>query len=226
MREVESNFRQIMENLLNSYIVLDAWGNRRGNDKVWKGLLSYLSNNTIICWGRIFAKESCFDERYILLQMPSVDVDTLPLFTYERFFRIYDGNGSIFPTQNSLKFKGKIIVLGDGDKLSSTQSLMASAKKEENIISIGLSTGWVGGFGITLPIFMLSNSKIVFSMPITLDSSNSKGIKDLLHDSPEYIADLSFMEYPNLFFRNQQDDEDSFSDNAPYFELINKILKK
>jgi len=227
MREMESHFRQIKENLLDStqYIILDARGNRGGNDKVWKGLLSYLSNDTIIYRKKIFAKESCFNEKYIRLQMPDVNVDTLPLFPNKSFFRIYDGYDSIFPAQNSLKFKGKIIVLGDDNTFSSAQSLMALAKSEENIISIGLPTGRVGGFGITPPVFMLPNSKIVFSMPITLDYSNIKSIKDLLHDSPEYIVDLSFMEYSNLFFGNQQDDKDSFNDNDPYFKLINKILK-
>ncbi len=207
-----------------SCIILDVRGNRGGNDQIWKELISLLTGDTITFRKQIYAKESSFNEQYLRSQIQNIAVDTLPLFPGKRFFRIYDDCDRIVPAPESIKFKGKIFILGDENTFSSGQSLMAMAKSDENIISIGVSTGRICGFGITPPILVLPNSKIVVSMPCTLDYSNVRELKDLLHDRPEYEIEQSVAAYTARLFKNNQSGEDFYNEGDPYFGLIEKVL--
>jgi hypothetical protein len=163
-------------------VVIDVRDNTGGNDVVWTEILSEIIKDPIIYEDKTFLKNTPLVMDYI----NTIRAENYPLKESE-FISISNKfhTDTIFSSNTSIGYDGKIYVLVNNKCFSSTLALVAVCNRVEKLITVGEATGYISGRSITPFFLSLPNSKLIFSIPPTLDESRVKSIKDYYDNSAE-----------------------------------------
>jgi hypothetical protein len=180
-------------------IVIDVRSNGGGADMFWKNILSHIISDTLRQDIALYAPNPIKEINDFLLKRNKADqTDYLPLLNRE-LTRIYKNQEKIPPHENSIGFKGKIVLMQDEDSFSAAGSLLATAKGNEQITSIGYNMGSIGGRGLGPLLFELPNTKMLVRIAFVIDYSGINEITDFLKNVfPEIECESSF----DTFLRN------------------------
>lgn len=102
-----------------------------------------------------------------------INIDSLYNFYDEKYWLSKDTIYKFPPIENGLNFSGKIFILQNEKIYSSAMTLSSMALKNNQIITIGQTSGHFTGYGLgtTPSVFMLPNSKLLFRMATSVDFS-------------------------------------------------------
>jgi hypothetical protein len=185
-------------------IVIDVRDNGGGSNLVWIAIYEALIASPIkyeltLCGNKPdFMPNQYLKSKRINTQ--KLRTEKYSFLNNKLFFKYQEGNTVLKPSKKSIKFNGKIFVIGNEYIYSSTGSCMrlANANPTDNIISIGRPTGRFLGDGYDPLIFKLPNSKIEFIVAPAIDMSDAQTAKDIMHDAYEIIIPYSLQEFEDI----------------------------
>jgi hypothetical protein len=174
-------------------VLLDVRDNAGGNDGDWVSVISRFLDKPVI---RNITK--CFNPGNPYRQR--IYADSFRIFKnafirHGTFLEAINAPDTILPYKNKLNFAGKIYVIQNENCFSATGDLISTCQFSDQLINIGNSTGWFGGFGSMPWVFILPNSKILYWTEPLLDFSNVKRPEDLFHNEVEIPVKLSAQDY-------------------------------
>lgn len=197
--------RKEAKSLKLNHVIIDIRGNFGGSDLLWQNILKSIIDKPIYTDYKIAFRNSSLVQKFIKNRIikknkkNTLKEETLSFLNNKTFFIKEYKNLSIKPYSNSLKYNGKIFIIFDEDSFSSSLALVAFAEYNEKIISIGIPYGQLGGRGSTPIPIVLPQSKIIFTIPRTIDISNAKNAKDCYHAIPEVSINISPKKYIEYF---------------------------
>jgi len=211
-------------------VVIDVRGNGGGNDAVWSTVLSSIIKDSIrinqkLCFKDNSLVREIVQKRYV--EGEKVEEEKTPLFIgRDTLFCIY-GNRDINPADNSLLYDKNIYIMADDRAFSSTLSLISICNVCDNLVSVGVPSGYLGGEGIVPHFSILPNSKFIVNITLSLDAKNvaDNDIEGYYHSKIEEAV------YPSIdYYLNQMSDNEEYF--SPYSEeflykhdpIFNKIL--
>jgi len=186
-------------------IIIDIRGNRGGQDRAWKEVLSTIIKQPIPLKSEIAIN----DNEAVKNALHLYNLNSSQLIITD----------TIYPLDNSINFNDKIYILQDRDTYSAASSFTSIAFQSENIISVGYPISHIGGRGLTPLIFKLNNSGIVFRIPFTIDLSG--GTANPYMNKVEIELQQSIQDYLCMINTNQYDIE--FVKNK---DLMIKYIRK
>ncbi len=197
-------------------VIIDIRRNTGGNDKVWENLLARLIDKPLIYNTKILVKNTdIIKQKYYKERINTNKTEKCKLLDNEDFIILWNGNDTIKPDSKSIKFKGKIYLLQDEEIYSSSLALSCVAARSNKIVSIGKTTGWIGGRGITPLAFTLPNTKLIFTIAPSIDATNIKNINDFWKDTVEVPVNIP-LEY---YIKNINQDKADL-ENDPYYQKV------
>ena len=181
-------------------IVIDVRDNGGGNDKVWESVLSYLIKDTLSALQNLCFRNNQLVREYLEKNDIFYESETPLIIENDSLFCIQDMR-YVIPTETTLGYDGKVYVLLNRDCFSSTLAFSAFCNNFENLITVGTSSGWVGGEGIMPFYFILPNSKLIFSLVCSLDGNvTDNNPESYYHDSPKIPVFLDLNDYYNIYY--------------------------
>jgi hypothetical protein len=129
-----------------------------------------------------------------------IEKETNPLLEKYNFYTLLKTTEIIEPSSNSLNFSGKIYVLTE-DVYSSAGSAVsvASSNPNDNLISVGRTSGYFLGIGFSPEVFTLPNTKLKYIIAPSIEVTNARELKDLMQDRVEMEVPISMDYYQNKF---------------------------
>jgi hypothetical protein len=176
-------------------IIIDIRGNTGGNDKAWTELLSVIIKTPI---------------KYPYCFLTNTDNDVIKRIqprqkNKKRIFECVDtnypfqvseeGTGIIKNHKQNLGYEGNIYLLVDEDIYSSAGAFASLCTKTDRIKTIGMPTGKMLGMGATPSVFVLPNSRLIFTMELMLDAAGVSKAEDFYHDHINYPVTPSINYY-------------------------------
>lgn len=192
----ETQIKAIGKNKDIKKIIWDIRRNPGGNDEVWQGILGMLIKDTLTYDIRIASMDTPLANKILELNKYG-EVMNLPYLKKKYRVNCW-GASRIIPHRESLCFDGPIYVLQD-NIYSSAGSVSSLASLSDQLISVGLPSGYLLGNGITPLVFQLKNSKFAFQFEPVIEVSNVKGPYDYYHDSVEVPVELTREDYIRYF---------------------------
>jgi C-terminal processing protease CtpA/Prc len=168
-------------------IIVDIRGNRGGNDQVWRELLGMIYEIPV----EIPCCYIANTDKDVIKRIPPVE-KTNPKRIYEYIdvnhsFQVFvEGTDSIICQQSNLSYNGIIYLLVDEDIYSSAGAFASLCTKTDRIKTVGMPTGKMLGQGVTPSVFILPNSRLIFTMELVLDAACVSKAKDFYHDHINY----------------------------------------
>jgi hypothetical protein len=187
-----------------SRIIIDIRGNGGGNDNVWQDLYADLIDRPISYTLQIDAYPGVLANT--LLREP----DRSPLLRHYGLHRVVDKTETIEPSPQSIRFKGKIIVLAERHYSSAGSMLaVANANPNDQLVGMGRKTGYFLGIGFAPQVFELPVTKLRYRVAPSLEVSRAVRAADLAQDKMEVMVPGDIAFYQHLFdeagVRSQQD---------------------
>lgn len=180
------DINELSKNKKINKIVIDIRGNSGGNDNTWLKLLGRIIDKPIIYPVKQLVKNSNIIRYKLKNEIKDFkNTEKISLLDNEEFLVIYNQNDTIYPDKKSIKYKGKIYLLQDEEIYSSALALSSVAALSDKIVSVGQTTGWMGGMCITPIAFTLPNSKLIFTIEPAIDATNIKTINNFWKDTVE-----------------------------------------
>lgn len=206
-------------------VVIDIRGNYGGNDETWISILSLLSNNPFYFKSSLALRDQpTIRERYPM----ATDSITFPLLGREFNFLILENIiDTIFPNKENLNYNGNIYLLVDQDIFSSAGSFSSLNKSNSRIITIGTPTGRYVGRGINPDVFILPNSRLIFTLELALDFSNIMEGKDFFHDNVDIQVSpsINYVKYYYNPNKNPKIDENEMYQNDDFFRKAIDVIR-
>jgi hypothetical protein len=208
-------------------IVIDVRGNRGGSDMVWHQLLKAIVYDTLAYDAQMAFCNSELMNKHLGKQFTDTNNVECKTFSWlpDISFSVTKFTTSYFiPDSNSLKYKGKIYVLQDEDVFSAGHSLTSYCRHIEQLISVGVPTGLMSGFGLNPILFQLKHSKFSFRLEPAIDVTDAKKAEDVYQDIPEILIEIPFEEQIKLLdyrFFDMQNEKCLYT----YDYLFQKILE-
>lgn len=180
-------------------VIIDVRDNRGGGDAIWQALLSAIVGDTLIenkIGGFNYNKnmENVLKNNYVNLvdDINEYEVEDIAFLNHKKMFVLKDKT-TMVPDSNSLRYNGDIYIFQNEESYSSAMSFAAFAWQYPQLISAGVPSGDIAGFGIGPTVFQLSHSKYTFRMEIEIDLSvDPQKPETYFHDTPEIVV------YPTL----------------------------
>lgn len=175
-------------------VIVDIRDNSGGNDQVWQAVYeAILPRKTVFpltidgYYPHLMSKEYLANTE---IHPNSLQPDTSPLLKKYQLYHYLNKNWVLTPTDSSLNFSGKIVVVGNQHIYSAGASAMMlpNASHQDSIYSVGRSTGMFLGGGYSPVVFTLPHSKIVYRIEPAIEVTNVHQLTDLMHDSYEYLV--------------------------------------
>lgn len=189
-------------------IIIDVRNNFGGSDYVWKAIYGSLISKPYSYHIKLCGNKPDFmDKGYMRnkgLEINKMKTEKITFLDNKIFYIYYEGLETIKPNKKSIRFDGKIIVIGNENIYSSAGSCMElpNADSTDNIISIGRPTGTFLGGGYDPITCTLPNSKIQFYIEPVIDLTNAKTAQGIMHNTYEYTISNTLEEYKQKFDYN------------------------
>jgi len=212
-------------------VIIDIRGNTGGNDKVWTGLLGMIYE-TPIEYPSYFLSNTDKDvieriQRSEKRLIPETRV--LEYIDASHTFRVHEEVIEIIENhEQNLGYKGTVYLLVDEDIYSSSGAFASLCTKTDRIKTIGMSTGKFGGRGATPSVFILPNSRLIFTMELLLDAAGVSKAEDFYHDNVNYPITPSINYYKYWYDPNKpyEVDERAMYEEDEVFKMALEIIKK
>ena len=210
--------------------IIDVRVNGGGSDFVWHNVLSNIIKDTVKAQQRILLRNTPIVLQY-LKENKNVNVDTVPIVKVpcldnEEFidYSLIDDDPilTISPSENSIKYSGKIFLLVDEWSFSSTLNFLEVATlNPDKFVTIGEYGGYKGGQGGSPFLFALPNSKITFRIDAMIDYNNVEKAEDFFHGEIMYPVKVTVNEYHNWRMLNEDKYDKEFLYNKdPMFKKV------
>jgi hypothetical protein len=184
-------------------IIIDVRDNNGGSDRVWQSVYAAILPRKTVYPLTIDG----FDPRFMsagYLKDKAINPDSIQknnsllLKKYDLHHYI-NRDWLIIPTDTSLNFTGKIVVVGNENIYSAGASVMLlpNAWNNDQIYSVGRKTGMFLGGGYSPMIFELPHAKIQYRIEPALEVTNVSKLPDLMHDDYEYTIPYTLEELYN-----------------------------
>jgi len=206
-------------------VIIDIRGNYGGNDETWISILSLLSNNPFFYKSSLVLRDHPTTRERYPMAKESINFSYLGTdFNYIILENIMD---TIFPNKENLNYNGNIYLLVDQDIFSSAGSFSSLNKSNSRIITIGTPTGRYVGRGINPDVFILPNSRLMFTLELALDFSNTSEGIDFFHDNVDILVSpsIKYLKYyydPN---KNSKIDENEMYQNDIFFKKVLDVIR-
>jgi hypothetical protein len=159
-------------------IVIDIRSNGGGNDRVWMEVMSTIRENPFSTKIKCYVRNTPTLKNYLPLRDIEINENDTIRINQDIFAAIVDTDNKVKPIHPSLNYTGKIYVLVNDRCFSSALAFSATCNHEENIITVGQASGYIGGRGITPLFFSLPNSRLIFSISPVLDATGVETVED------------------------------------------------
>ena len=161
-------------------VIVDIRGNSGGSDKVWRSLLGHLSDTMIIASGTMLVNDNDrMRKRQYALHKPR----KYNILDSTHYFDVVEELPDTIPAlSENIGYRGNIYLITDADIFSSSQAVASLATPTSRIKTVGVPTGKIGGRAMNPAVFILPNSRFIFTLLITLDASNVQKLEDFYHE--------------------------------------------
>ncbi len=177
--------------------MLDVRDNAGGNDGDWVSVISRFLHKPIIrpitrCFNPInFSKDRIYADSFRVFKNAFVKNGA--------FLEAINTPDTILPYKNKIGFSGKIYVIQNENCFSATGDLISTCQFTDQMVNIGNSTGWFGGFGSMPWVYILPHSKILYWTEPLLDFTNVTKPEDLFHNEVKMPMQLSAADYAHRY---------------------------
>lgn len=207
-------------------IVIDVRGNRGGGDGFWMDLLSAIVKDTITFYDRVALNANEQTIHFFKSEYPKEMVDEyeyleIPFLEGKNMF-VHTQLSTIDPQKESLGYSGPIFILQDENTFSSGHSFSSFATHSDQLISVGVPTGNMVGFGFNPWHFQLNNSLFTFHFEPAIDLSHAKKWEDTFQCTPEIVVWPTVEEIVDYKSYHYLLDTETFLFTKDY--LFNKVL--
>lgn len=170
-------------------IVVDVRDNIGGGDGYWYDLLSFLISDTISFEHRVALNCNEHVSAFLFAEFPpemtqQFSIQEIPFLHNKKMF-VREDVMTIEPDSLSLMYSGPIYILQDEKTYSAAHSFASLAKQIPQLISVGVSTGDMVGFGLNPWGFQLKHSKFTFQFEPAIDLSGANRLEDTYQCIPE-----------------------------------------
>jgi hypothetical protein len=170
-------------------IIIDVRGNKGGGDGFWMNMLSAIIKDTLYFENKVALNYNDETKAYFNAEFPpemtkEYVMKEIPFLNNKKML-VHDREDYIEPDSNSLQFGGKIYLFQDKDTYSSGHSFTSLARQIPQLVSMGMSTGHMVGFGFNPWGFQLKHSKYTFSFEPAIDLSKAEKWEDTFQCIPE-----------------------------------------
>jgi hypothetical protein len=178
-----SKIDSIAKKKIISKIIFDVRDNAGGSDPEWAKVITHLIHKPvirkIISCGNINnpRRDRWFNDPIPPLQPYFSSFIKQPIYQL-----INEEADTLLPDANSIHYKGKIYILQNENCFSSTGDLISTCQFSDQLVNVGNSTGWFGGFGSMPWVMILPNSKISYWTEPRLDFTHVNKPEDLFHN--------------------------------------------
>ncbi|TWR26739.1 hypothetical protein FPZ42_06795 [Mucilaginibacter achroorhodeus] len=173
-------------------IIIDLRDNVGGNDVVWQTIFQALLEKPLSYplildgphpnnLGADFLKDR-------EIQKDSVISERRPFLRKFDFYQYTQHSSVLVPSDSSIRFKGKIVMIGNENIYSAGASafVISHLAMGDRFYSVGRPTGRFLGVGYSPVIFKLPHSGIHYRIEPVVDATLSTGLVDLMHDRFEF----------------------------------------
>jgi hypothetical protein len=210
------------------YIIIDIRGNYGGNDKTWEELLRTIIKDTIKYHSCFLSNiDSDVSKRIRLKQKKGERVFGSVDTNYS--FRVYDNDPYVVKShKQNLNYEGTIFLLVDEDIYSSAMAFSSLCTKTNKVKTIGMPTGKIGGRGTTPSVFILPNSRLIFTIELFLDAAGVNTVEDFYHDKLTYpvVPSIDYYLYWYNPERGYEIDEKAMYEHDEIFLKALEIIKQ
>ena len=207
-------------------VIIDIRDNQGGEDTVWMSIYQAILPKKIF-HSRLSGYYPVFmDSDYVkdhAIDFSALKKNANPVLKKYNLYDYLNVTDSIVPTDSSLNFTGKFIVLGNENIYSAGASAMMipNANHSDNIISVGRKTDLFIGGGFSPVIFELPNSKIQYRVAPSVETAGVKKIADVMQDNVEVKIPYSVEE----FYTKERYKGDAFgTDYLQHYDPFIKIV--
>jgi C-terminal processing protease CtpA/Prc len=210
-------------------VVIDVRGNKGGSDIVWQEIISMIINKPIHYQQHLAFRDNELVKKKLTqsgIKYTKDDMDDNPLYIGNNIFFCLHGEQIIKPSENSLLYDGNIYVIVDDKCFSSTLAFSAVCQNVEQLITVGMPSGYFGGQGVTPLYFMLPNSKLVFRVECSLDINqvNLNNPEDFYHANVEIPVHMTIDEKIQVYYYDGEFYKEDFLYNIdPIFKEVLKL---
>jgi hypothetical protein len=241
MQYVESWLSQLKSELLIlnkktvKSVIIDVRGNWGGNDQVWTEVLGMIIK-TNIEYPCSFLTTT---DKEVLKRVKPSEKKLIPKKENQRrifecidnqyTFRVLEEGVDVIEShEDNLGYNGKIYLLVNEDIYSSTGSFTSLSTKVDKIETIGMQTGNILGRGTNPSVFILPNSRLIFTLHLLLDAAVITKAEDFYHDHISYpiIPSIEYYKYWYDPDRSYMIDEKSMYEHDEVFIKALEIMKK
>ena len=185
-------------------VIVDVRYNPGGGDGFWYDMLSAIIGKPVWFEYNLALNGNREVMAYFSAEFPTGMVneyrkDTIP-FLDNKVMWVSHGTDTIYPDSNSLGYDGKIYILQGMKTGSAAHSFTSVAWQVPQLVSIGVSTGQMAGFGLNPWGFQLKHSHYTFSFEPALDISGAKSWKETFHCMPEIELEPTLQDVNNEIF--------------------------
>jgi hypothetical protein len=202
-------------------IIIDIRSNAGGNDRLWENILLTLRKNPFAAiHEKMYLKNTPAIKNYLsATRTAQLDEQNLLTVGRDTFALIVDTDEQ--PVLPSLDYTGNIYVLVDDKCFSSALAFSATCNRMENVFTVGQSSGYVGGRGITPLFFALPHSKLIFSISPTLDATTVEVPEDYYDHQVKIPVILSIEDLiSEIAYEGERYDEAFLFNHDPVFQKV------
>ncbi|MDR1879041.1 MAG: S41 family peptidase [Bacteroidales bacterium] len=178
-------------------VIIDVRNNSGGDDLAWRRVLQAIVADTLPDIVKSALKNSernrrLYSDGKVFGNLPQLPAEQLPTLTKtDEAFIIAESAGVYFiPDTNSLNYRGRIYIIQNEQSYSSAQAFSSYAQHIDQLVSVGVPTGMLGGRGIAPALFQLKHSKFSFRLETLLDITNAETPYQVYQDMPEILIDI------------------------------------
>ncbi|QXV63788.1 hypothetical protein INP83_11795 [Mucilaginibacter sp. 21P] len=173
-------------------VIIDLRDNGGGNDVVWQTVFQALLEKPI---GYPLTLDgpnpSNLPADYLKdreIQKDSMVSERRAFLSKFDFYQYTQHSSILVPTDSSIRFKGKIVMIGNENIYSAGASALAISHVTtgDRFYSVGRPTGRFLGVGYSPVVLKLPHSAIPYRIEPVVDATQATGLADLMHDRFEF----------------------------------------
>ncbi|MDR1878898.1 MAG: S41 family peptidase [Bacteroidales bacterium] len=203
-------------------VIIDIRGNEGGSDLAWLELLSCIVDTSLKYTWHCVTNNT--EQAKQILKLTHKKRNLFQVENRGDYITYGKEIDKIKPLHNNLKYSGTIYILVNEDIFSSGGALSSFSTKVDRIKTVGVPTGTIGGQGINPSLFILPNSRLMFSMEILLDASGVNTFEDFYHDKVSYPV-VPSVDYYRYWWNPQRGYEINEKAMYEHDEIFLKVLE-